>query len=92
MGPHADPYDGKFTIVYGYRASRRGMFTLLPKAMKSGAGSYVESDGIHEFPVSWLKVHLEEPSPAHTDGEVFSTSVTDLEYRIFPGRLQIVVP
>jgi diacylglycerol kinase (ATP) len=91
MGPHADPCDGRFTIVYGHRGTRRGMFALLPKAMKPGAGSYVESEGMHEFPVSWLKVHLEKPSPVHTDGEVFAKEITDLDYRIYPGALQILM-
>ncbi len=92
MGPHANPFDGKLTIVYGYRASRLGMFALLPKTMKPDSGSYVESAGLHEFPVSWLKVHLNNPSPAHTDGELFSTGITDVDYTIFPGLLQILMP
>jgi diacylglycerol kinase (ATP) len=92
MGPHADPFDGKLTIVYGYRATRRGMFALLPKTMKPDVGSYVESPGMHELSVSWLKVHLDNPSPAHTDGELFSTACTDIDYCIFPGRLQWILP
>jgi diacylglycerol kinase (ATP) len=92
MGPHADPFDGRLTIVFGHRATRRGMFALLPKTMKPETGSYVESEGMLEFPVSWLKVHLDNPSPAHTDGEIFSTAITDLEYHIFPGRLQMYLP
>jgi diacylglycerol kinase (ATP) len=92
MGPHADLYDGKLTIVTAYRATRRGMFALLPKAMQVNVGSYVESEGVREFNVSWLKVHLDNPSPAHTDGEIFSSGITDIEYRIFPGRLPILVP
>jgi diacylglycerol kinase family enzyme len=92
MSPHADPFDGQLTVVFGYRATRWGLFALLPKAMRPVAGSYVESQGIHEFPARWLKVHLYQPSPAHTDGEIFSVGITDLEYHIFPGRLQILVP
>jgi diacylglycerol kinase (ATP) len=92
MGPHADPFDGKLTIVFGYRATRRGMFALLPRAMKPGAGSYVESEGMREFSASWLKVHLDHPSPAHTDGEIFSTAINDLEYHIFPGRIRVFLP
>jgi diacylglycerol kinase family enzyme len=68
------------------------MFALLPKTMKPGAGNYVESEGLFEFPVSWLKVHLENPSPAHTDGELFADWVTDIEYRILPGRLRMLLP
>ncbi len=92
MGPHADPFDGKLTIVYGHRATRRGMFALLPKTMKPDAGSYVESPGMFELNVSWLKVHLENPSPAHTDGELFSTACTSIEYGILPGRLKMLLP
>ena len=92
MGPHADPFDGKLTIVFGHRATRRGMFALLPKTMKQDKGSYVESEGMTEFSVSWLKVHLDNPSPAHTDGEIFSSGITDLEYHIFPNRLQMLLP
>ena len=92
MGPHADPFDGKLTIVYGHRSTRRGMFALLPKTMNPDKGSYVESEGMTELPVSWLKVRLENPSPAHTDGELFSTGITDLEYHILPNRLQVLLP
>jgi diacylglycerol kinase (ATP) len=92
MGPHADLYDGKLTIVTAYRATRRGMFALLPRAMQVNVGSYVESEGVREFNVSWLKIHLDNPSPAHTDGEIFSRGIEDIEYRIFPGRLPILVP
>lgn len=92
MGPHADPFDGKLTVVYGYRATRRGMFALLPKTMKPGDGSYIESEGIHEFPVTWLKVQLDSPSPVHTDGEVLPEYATEINYRIHPGRLNILLP
>lgn len=92
MIPHADPFDGKLTFVYGYRSSRRSMLATLPRAMKPGAGSYVEMDGIFEKDMTWLKIHLETPSPAHTDGELFTGGIQDLEYRIFPGRLQVLLP
>ena len=92
MIPHADPFDGKLTFVYGYRSTRWSMLMTLPKAMKPSAGSYVESEGIFEQNATWIKIHLENPSPAHTDGELFSYGVQDLDYRIFPGRLKIILP
>jgi len=92
MIPHADPFDGKLTFVYGYRPSRGAMLATLPKAMKPDQGSYVEVDGIHELTATWIKIHLERPSPAHTDGELFTRSIQDLEYSIQPGRLQILLP
>ena len=92
MAPHADLFDGKLTFVYGYRPNRRGMFMLLPKTMKRGEGSYVETVDIHEEHSAWIKIHVDSPTPAHVDGEIFSEGVQDLEYRIQPGRLQILVP
>ena len=91
MIPHADPFDGKLTFVYGYRPTRLAMLATLPRAMKPDAGSYVEMDGIFEQKATWIKIHFETPSPAHTDGELFSNAIQDLEYRIYPGRLQILM-
>jgi diacylglycerol kinase (ATP) len=91
MIPHADPFDGKLTFVYGYRSTRLAMLGTLPRAMKPGAGSYVEMDGIFEQKATWIKIHLQNPSPAHTDGELFSNSIQDLEYSIYPGRLKILM-
>ncbi len=92
MIPHADPFDGQLTFVYGFRPTRLAMLSTLPRAMKPDVGSYVEVDGIHEQKATWIKIHLENSSPAHTDGEIFSNAIQDLEYSIFPARLQILMP
>jgi diacylglycerol kinase (ATP) len=92
MAPHADPFDGKLTFVYGYRRRRRHIFPLLPLAMKAGPGSFVEKEGMHEQQATWVKIHIEGPAPAHVDGEIFSTGIQDLDYRICPGRLQVLLP
>jgi diacylglycerol kinase (ATP) len=92
MAPHADLFDGKLTFVYGMRRTRRGMFAVLPKTMKRAGGSYVETEDIHEVHSPWIKIHVDSPTPAHVDGEIFSKGVQDLEYHIQPQRLQILVP
>jgi diacylglycerol kinase (ATP) len=92
MAPHADPFDGKLTFVYGFRRKRREMFALLPKTMQRAEGSYVNTVDIHEQHSTWIKIHIDSPTPAHVDGEIFSRGIQDLEYRIYPGRLQILVP
>ncbi|MFZ5923291.1 MAG: diacylglycerol/lipid kinase family protein [Chloroflexota bacterium] len=92
MTPHADPFDGKLTFVYGFRKSRLGLLAMLPSAMKPGAGSYVEKDGIHEVHATRLNVRLEQPSPAHADGELFSQGLHEAEFSIQPGRLKILIP
>jgi diacylglycerol kinase family enzyme len=60
--------------------------------MKPGAGSYVEQPEMWERQATWVRIHVERPAPAHTDGEIISTGIQDLEYRIFPNRLQILLP
>ncbi len=92
MAPHADLFDGKLTFVYGVRRTRREMFAVLPKTMKRAEGSYVETVDIHEEHSTWIKIHVDSPTPAHIDGEIFSEAIQDLEYHIHPGRLQILMP
>jgi len=92
MTPHADPFDGKLTFAFGYRKTRLGLFLALPRAMKPGEGSYVEMDGMQEVHTTGLSIHLDKPSPAHTDGELFSEFVQDFVYSIYPGRLKILLP
>jgi len=59
--------------------------------MKPGEGSYVEMEGIHEMDGTYVKIHLEEPAPANTDGELLPEWGQDFEYRIFPQKLEIIV-
>jgi len=92
MTPHADPFDGKLTFMYAYRATRLELFQALPRAMKTGEGSLVEMDGIHEVHCTRLNIHLDKPSPVHTDGELFDHWQTDLKYKIFPTAVQMFVP
>lgn len=92
MAPHADPFDGKLTFVHGYRKTRSQIFKLLPKTMKPSEGSYVEMEGIHEQHATWVKIKVDRPTPAHTDGEIFSTEITEFEYKIHPQRLEIILP
>jgi diacylglycerol kinase (ATP) len=92
MTPHADPFDGRLTFMYAYRATRLELFQALPRAMKTGEGSLVEMDGIHEVHCTRLKISLDKPSPVHTDGELFDEWLTALEYKIFPRAVQMLVP
>jgi diacylglycerol kinase (ATP) len=90
--PHADPFDGLLTFVYGYMPTRLDILRLLPRTMKSGVGNYVENPNIHEVDTTWLKVHVNPPTPMHADGEIQSRAIQDLEYRVFPGALPILLP
>lgn len=91
MTPHADPFDGKLTFAFGYRATRLGLFRALPRAFNEDKGSYVEMEGMREVHATRISIHLDKPSPAHTDGELLPTWIQDFEYEILPGCLTIIV-
>jgi len=92
MTPHAELTDGKLTLAYGYRKTRLGMFQALPRAFNEDKGSYIELEGMYELNTTMVSIHLDQPSPAHTDGELFPDYVQDFDYSIQPGRLQLLVP
>lgn len=91
MTPHADPFDGKLTLAFGYRGTRLGLFQALPRAFNEDKGSYVEMDGMQEVHARRISIHLDKPSPAHTDGELLPKWIQDFEYEILPECLNIIV-
>ncbi|MCC6299740.1 MAG: diacylglycerol kinase family lipid kinase [Anaerolineales bacterium] len=91
MTPHADPFDGKLTLAFGYRATRLGLFQALPRAFNEDKGSYVEMNGMREVHSTKISLHLESPSPAHTDGELLPEWIQDFEYEILPNKLKVLV-
>lgn len=92
MTPHADPFDGKLTLAYGYRGTRLGLFQALPRAFNEGKGSYIEMEGMHEVQTTRVSIHLDQPTPAHTDGELLPQWIQDFEYEIQPKRINILMP
>jgi diacylglycerol kinase (ATP) len=91
MAPHADPFDGKLDCVFGSMPSRLQILRLLPKTMKAGAGNYVEHPAIHEIRVGWLKIHTDQPTPLHADGEIQFEATQDIEYHILPDYLPVLM-
>ncbi len=92
MTPHADPFDGRLTLAFGYRGTRPGLFLALPRAFNEGKGSYVELEGMREVHATRISMHLDKPSPAHTDGELLPEWIQDFEYEILPKSLKIIIP
>jgi YegS/Rv2252/BmrU family lipid kinase len=91
MAPHADPFDGKLDCVFGSMPSRLQILRLLPRTMKAGAGNYVEHPAIHEINISWLKIHTDQPTPLHADGEIQFEATQDIEYHILPDYLPVLM-
>ncbi len=92
MTPHADAFDGKLALAFGYRGTRPGLFLALPRAFNEDKGNYVEMEGMREVQATRISIHLDKPSPAHTDGELLPEWIQDFEYEILPKSLNIIVP
>jgi diacylglycerol kinase (ATP) len=91
MTPHADPFDGKLTFVYGYLPTRLKILSTLPRTMRPGAGNYVENPAIHEVNTEWLKVITVQPTPLHTDGEIRTVDAYNLDYKVAQGVLTMLI-
>ncbi len=89
--PHADPFDGKLSFVYGSMAKRLEILKVLPQTMKPEEGNYIEHPRVTEVHSTWLRIHTEPTTPVHTDGEVIDHAINDLEYRVFPGRIPMLL-
>lgn len=89
MAPHADPFDGKLTFVYGYMNSRLQMLSLLPRTMKPDKGSYVEHPAINEIHSTWLKIQVSSPTPLHADGVILTENARTINYKVIPQKLPI---
>jgi len=89
--PHATPFDGKLSFVYGHVATRGAIFRLLPKIMKAGKGNYTEHPNVHEHHCTWLKINTQPKTPVHADGEVFQDAANEIIYQIHPGRVAMLL-
>jgi diacylglycerol kinase family enzyme len=92
MTPHADPSDGLLTFVFGAIKTRRQILQILPRTMKTGADSYVEHPLIKEFNSTWLRIHADQPTPVHADGEIMLTDAHFIRYRVLPNYLPVLAP
>ena len=91
MTPHADPFDGYITFVYGFMPTRMKIFGLLPHTMKPKDGNYVENPSIFEVNAKWLRIRSNNPTPMHADGEIQTEEGFEFEYSIVPSALPIIL-
>lgn len=89
--PHANPFDGLLTFVFGYLPTRVQVLRALQKTLKADDGNYVELPSVHEFHTTWLNIRSEDPTPLHADGEIQSDAITDVQYKIIPKVLPIIM-
>jgi diacylglycerol kinase (ATP) len=90
--PHADPFDGQLTFVYGFIKTRLEMLRVLPMLMKPGSGNYTEHPAIHEIHSPYLRVYSQSPTPLHADGEIQSSGIQKVDFKLYPQKLPILLP
>jgi len=91
MAPHADPFDGLLSFVFGSMPTRRKILQLLPRTMKPGPGNYVEHPDIHEVNTNWLSITTEQATPIHADGEIMFERTKRIEYQILADYLPVLM-
>jgi diacylglycerol kinase (ATP) len=89
--PNADPFDGKLSFVYGSIQKRLEILKVLPQTMKPAEGNYIEHPAVHEIHSTWLRIRTTPSTPVHTDGEVIEEAINELEYRVHPGRVPMLL-
>ncbi len=88
--PHADPFDGKITFIHGYLPTRWQILQILPRTM-SPQGTHVDHPDVHEIHTTWLRVRATPATPMHADGEVISEAIEQVEYRLLPAALPVLL-
>jgi len=91
MAPHADPFDGLLSFVFGSMPTRGKILQLLPRTMKPGSGNYVEHPDIHEVNTTWLSITTEQATPVHADGEIMFERTKRVEYQILANYLPVLM-
>ncbi len=89
--PHAEPFDGLLSFVYGFMATRMRILQLMPRIMRPGKGNYVEHPAVHEHHAKKLRIVLDRPSPLHADGEILTEGIREATYKVLPGQLPLLM-
>lgn len=89
--PHADPFDGKLSFIYGNIPTRWKIMRALPKILKPAEGNIAEHPAVHEIHTTTFTAEFTSPTPAHADGEVFARAIQRVTCEILPGRLPLLV-
>ena len=89
--PHADPFDGQLSAIFGHIPTRVKILMALPKILRKDKGNITEHPAVEGIDCTWLRVSTNPATPAHADGEIFETAINLLEYKILPAHLPILM-
>ena len=86
--PDARIDDGVLDVCACDRLGTAGILRFLPRVMR---GTHVGASCVRMSRARHVRVTSPDPLPVHADGEIFSEAAHDLDIRIHPGRLLVLV-
>ncbi|MBN1992918.1 MAG: diacylglycerol kinase family lipid kinase [Anaerolineae bacterium] len=88
MTPKAVLDDGLLDFVYAQGLNRRELLTLLPKTFK---GEHIHHPRVANLKTTFLAITTSPGTPIQADGEVFAKNAIEINYRIIPQKLRVIV-
>jgi diacylglycerol kinase (ATP) len=88
LAPESSLDDGAFDVVWSEEVSRAEVLRLIPAVLR---GTHLTHPKIHFARTAEIEVSLEEPAPAHVDGEMLSPT-RNFRARVLPSALRVLAP
>jgi diacylglycerol kinase (ATP) len=89
MTPQAVLDDGLLDFIFAPSLGRLRLFQLLPKAQ---TGEHIHEPEIQMYHSRRICIQIEPQTPIQADGELISTTATDILYEVVPGALKVFSP
>lgn len=89
MAPGAEIDDGVLDLVIAREVPK---LTFLQMLLQLLQGKHTEHKDVIFTRVTEISIKTDPGTPVHADGEVFSTSETQISYSILPGKVTLLSP
>ena len=86
--PEASIDDGDFDVCLVPQISRLAMLAFIPRFMQ---GTHVRDRRVTMTRGARVTIRCEEPIAIHADGEIFSTGSREIDVKILPKALRVIV-
>ena len=88
LAPGAVLDDGHFEVVWSEEVGRAEVIGLIPSAIW---GTLTDRKQVHAARAREVEIQLQEPVPAHVDGEMLPPT-REFRARVLPGALRVIIP
>lgn len=85
--PAASIDDGLFDVCIAEAMTVPRLLGVLPRVMR---GRHVGRPGVRMLRGRRIEIRADEPLPIHTDGEVVTQPLQQLDFEVLPGRLTVL--